>query len=58
VRRQDQRRVVGEFQILRRDVETFAAHRLDLGDECPRVDDDAVADDRQRPAHDAGRQQA
>jgi len=53
VRRQDQRRVVSELQGLWRDVEALLPHRLDLGDERPGIDDDAIADDRQLPAHDA-----
>src|ERR1044071_7205528 len=47
VRRQDQRGVVGELKIPRRDVEALLAHRLDLVEERPRIDDDPVADDRQ-----------
>jgi hypothetical protein len=59
MRRQDQRGIVGELQGLRGDVEPLLAHRLDLGEQRPGIDDDAVADDRQlaRP-HDARRQQA
>jgi hypothetical protein len=47
VRRQDQRRIIGQSQISRRDVEPLLAHRLDLGEERPGIDDDTVADDGQ-----------
>ncbi len=59
MRRQDQGGVIGEFQILRRDVEPLPAHRLDFVEERPGVDDDAIADDRQfAGAHDPRGQQA
>src|SRR5437763_273417 len=59
VRRQDQRGIVGELQILRRDVEPLPAHRFDLVEQGPGIDDDAVADDRQLSrADDTGWQQA
>src|SRR5262249_39379599 len=53
VRRQDQRRIVSEEQVLWRNLQALCAHRLDLGDERPGVDDDPVADDRQLAAHHA-----
>ena len=59
VRRQDQRRVVGKPQIMRRDLKPLFAHRLDLGDERPGIDDDAAADDRKLArADDPRREQA
>ena len=57
VQRQDQRRVLGDAQIVARDAD---AELLDLGDllgERPRVDHHSVADHRQLAlAHHAGRQ--
>ena len=47
MRRQDQGGIVGELQILRRDVQPLPAHRLDLVEQGPGIDDDAIADDRQ-----------
>src|SRR5262249_40608245 len=59
VRRQDQRGIVGEVQILRRDIEALPAHRLDLLEQRPGIDDNAIADDRQfSRADDPGRQEA
>ena len=59
VRRQDQRRIVGEAQRLGRNRQPLAAHRLDLGEQRPGIDDDAAADDRQLAGpHDPRRQQA
>jgi len=59
VRRQDQRRIIGKAQRLGRNRQPLAAHRLDLGEQCPGIDDDAAADDRQLAgAHDTRRQQA
>ena len=57
--RQDQRGVLGDDQIVRRDRDALRADLLDLLDQRPGIDDDAVADDRQlaRP-HDARRQAA
>ena len=57
VERQDQRRVLGDPQRLDRDRDPLAAQGLDLAQERPGVDHDAVADDRELAAHDAGRQQ-
>ena len=59
VRRQDQRRILGELQIGRRDVDALLPDRIDLLEQRPGIDDDAVADDRDflRP-HDARGQQA
>ena len=58
VRRQDQRRVVGELQGLRGNFDALGADRVDLVEQCPGIDDDAVADDRQfaGPHHARGQQ--
>ena len=54
MRGQDQRRVLGKLQIVRRDRDSFLRDRLDLAKERPGIDHHAAADDRQlsRP-HDA-----
>ena len=53
VQRQDQRRVFGDAQIVRRDVDALLFQLGDFVDERVRVEHDAVADDRQlsRPHH-------
>ena len=56
VERQDQRAIVGDVQRLGRNRYALAAQFLDLGLERPRIEDDAVADDARRAAHDARRQ--
>ena len=59
MRRQDQRRVVGDPQRIRRDRQPLAPHDLDFGQQRPGIDDDTVADDRQLAGpHHPGRQQA
>src|SRR3954468_15382608 len=59
VRGQDQRRIVGDPQRIGRDFQSLAAHRLDFAEQCPGIDDDAVADDRPLAGpHDSGGQQA
>jgi hypothetical protein len=59
MRGQDERGVVGELQIVGRHVHALGRDRLDLLEQRPGIDDDAVADDRElvRP-DDAGGQQA
>ena len=58
VQRQDQRRVFGDLQAVGRDVDALRLELGDLGDEGMRIEDDAIADDRQLAlAHHAGRQQ-
>ena len=58
VQRQDQRRVLGDLEIVGRDLDALPFEDGDLLDEVVGVDDDAVADDRElaRP-HDARGQQ-
>ena len=58
VQRQDQRGVLGEQQVLRRDRHALLAQRLDLRQQRPGIDHHAVADDRQlaRPHHARGQQ--
>ena len=59
VQRQDQGRVLGDPQAVRADRDALAADRLDLVEQRPGVDHDAVADDRELAlAHDARGQQA
>ncbi len=58
VERQDQRRVLGDHQVGRRDGDALAGELLDLGEQRPRVEHDAVADDAELAgAHDARGQQ-
>ena len=58
VQRQDERDVLGDFEVGRRHLDPLAAQLLDFLDEMIGIEDDAVADDRQLPgAHDAGRKQ-
>ena len=58
VQRQDQRRVLGDAQIVRRDVDALGFKFGDLVDQRARIEHDAVADDRQLArTHHAGRQQ-
>ena len=57
--RQDERGVLGDQEVLRRDLDAGAADALHLVDERPRIEDDAVADDRELArTHHARRQQA
>ena len=58
VQREDQRRVLGDLEIIGGYRDALLAQPLDLADEEMRIDDDAIADDRElaRP-HDAGGQQ-
>ena len=56
---QDQRAVFGENEIIGRNFDAFSADAFDLLEQCPWVDDDAIADDGQfARAHDAGGQKA
>ena len=58
MQRQDKRCVFGDFQAVGRDVDALRLELRDFRDEGVRIEDDAVADDRQLAlAHDAGRQQ-
>ena len=56
--RQDQRAVVGNDEIVVLDGDALALEPGDLVAERPGIEHDAVADDRQRAAHDPRRQQA
>ena len=58
MQRQDQRGVVGDQQVVRRNVDALPFQLLDLGHEGPRVDHHAIADDRQlaRADHPGGQQ--
>ena len=47
MRRQDQGGVVGKLQVFRGDLDTLFADRVDFIDERPRVDNDAITNDRQ-----------
>src|SRR5690606_27753503 len=59
VQGQDQGRVLGDAQVVRSDRDAARAQRLDLVEQGPGIDHNAVADDRQLArAHHAGRQQA
>ncbi len=58
VQRQDQRAEFADLEVGRRDLDALAAQLLDLGLEMPGIEDDAVADHRQRAADDAAGQQA
>jgi hypothetical protein len=57
VGRQDQRSIVGELEIVGADIDALAAYRVDFAEQCPRIDDHSVADDRQlaRPDHPRGK---
>ena len=58
MQRQDQHGVLGDAQIFGRDGNALALELGDFGKQRLRIDDDAIADDRQfAAAHDAGRQQ-
>jgi hypothetical protein len=57
VQRQDQAGVVGQDQQLGRDDDALLGDLVDLGEQVPRVDDDAVADDGELALHDTRRQQ-
>ena len=58
VQRQDKRGVFGYFQAVRADLDALGADLFEFGHEGVRIEDDAIADDRQLAfAHDAGRQQ-
>ena len=46
VERQDQRRVLGDHQLLGGDLDALRADRLDLAHQVPRVEHHAVADHR------------
>ena len=57
MQRQDQRGVLGDLQALRIDVDAALPEAVDLADEMPGIEDDAVADDAELAgAHDARRQ--
>ena len=58
MQRQDQRRVLGDAQILRRDGDALFLQRGDLVEQRMRVEHDAIADDRElaRPHHARGQQ--
>src|SRR5258708_4162096 len=59
VRGQDQRRVLGDLEAVRRDDDALVADGVDLPEQGPGIDDDDVADDRQLVrAHHARGQQA
>src|SRR3546814_8726820 len=55
VKGQDQRAIVGDGEILGIDRHALTAQLGDLVAQRPRVEDDTVADDRQRPGDDARR---
>ena len=55
--RQDQRAGFGDLEILRRDDDTLSRQLRDFIAEVPRIEHDAIADDRKRAAHDARREQ-
>ena len=58
MKRQDQGRILGDAQIVRRDLDPLHADPVDLLDQRDRIDHDAVADHRQFAGpNDAGRQQ-
>ena len=58
MQRQDQRDVLGDLEVCRRHLDPLAAQFLDLLDEMIRIEDDAIADDRQLSrANDAGGKQ-
>ena len=58
MQRQNQRRVLGDHQRFGADLDALAAELVDLGEERPGVEDDAVADDRELAgADDAGGEQ-
>ena len=54
---QDQRARLSDPQDFRRDFDALLADALNLGFERPRIEHDAIADDRRRAADDAARQQ-
>ena len=58
VKRQDQWAELADLEVGRRDLDPLTTQLFDFRLEVPRVEDDAVADDRQRAANDAARQQA
>ena len=58
VERQDQRAIVSDLQIFRGDRHPLPRQLCDLVTEMPRVEHDAIADDRHGAAHDSGREQA
>ena len=58
MKRQDQRAKLADLQVGGRDLDAMIAQLLDLDLEVPGVEDDAVADHRQRAADDAAGQQA
>jgi uncharacterized surface protein with fasciclin (FAS1) repeats len=59
VQRQDQRGILGDAEILRRDMHALRLEAADLGHQRMRIDDDAIANDAQLAgAHDAGGEQA
>ena len=57
VQRQDQRAIVGNCEILGIDRHALRGQLLYLGLQSPGIQHHAIADDRQRPRHDARRQQ-
>ena len=58
VQAEDQRYVFGDFQIVWRDLDALRHELGDLLHEMMRIEDDAIADDRELSGpHDAGRQQ-
>ena len=58
VERQDQRAVVGHREVILGDAHALPLELGDFGLQRPRIEYHAVADDRQRAAHDPRRQQA
>src|SRR3546814_2628713 len=57
VKGQDQRAIVGDGEIVGVDLDPLAAQLGDLVAQRPGIEDDAVADDRQRAGDDAGGEQ-
>jgi hypothetical protein len=57
VQRQDEGGVLGDAQCFGRDVQPLGLYARDLGEQCLRVDNDAVADDAHFAAHQPGGQQ-
>ena len=56
VQRQDQRRVLGNAQVLGGDHDLLRGQLVDFSEQRPWIDDDAIADDRELArAHDTGR---
>src|SRR3546814_3339186 len=55
---QDQRDVFGDVEIVRRDGDALGGQLLYLRLQRPGIEHHAIADNRQRAPHDAGRQQA